>query len=156
MRRLLATMCVLLGAALGLASHAMGSVTIDRFSFTGAERTACSGEVIKLDGDLQLVTRVTEHEKGVLLFGQTFTMTLRGTSATGARYLGSEVSTVQSLATADNFTLVHHTSKSRVTLRRLGEDGTSDDLRVLILFQETLNAKGEVVEAHWNIQVECS
>src|ERR671937_630531 len=96
LRRVLAVLPVLLAAvAIAAAPPAAGGVeTNEWFSFSG-QVIACDGELITVEVDVHLLSRVSTDAQGVQHLGSTITTFFRATSESGAQYVGQSSSTTE-------------------------------------------------------------
>jgi len=86
--------------------------------------------------------------------GVTVTALMRGTSASGARYVGTMHQTQEIQGDLGSETNVTFTANAE--LNRLGEDGTADDFRARAVVHFTINANGELVSSKFESIFECS
>jgi hypothetical protein len=153
MKRLLIVAFALVGAVVA-SSHAMAAVeSNERFSLSGGAFT-CSGEIIEVQVDVHVLSRIQTDAQGVAHLGSTITTFFRGTSVSGARYIGPSHQTTQ--LRGDVGAESTHTETFNQNLIRLGEDGTADDLRGRAIFHFTRNASGELVVSKFEFVSECS
>jgi hypothetical protein len=145
---------LLLLAAAAVAPLAAGEVvTNTRTSFT-TETVTCSGEVITVEAEVHLLSRVSTDAQGVAHLGSTITTFFTGTSASGARYIGTSHQTTELRGEFGAETT--HTETFNQNLILLGEDGTADDLRGRAIFHFTFNANGELVAFKFDFVSECA
>jgi hypothetical protein len=128
-------------------------VTNERQSFT-AQVFVCSGELVTVNIDVHLLARETTDAQGVPHLGSTITTFVRGTSASGGRYIGTAHSTTQLLGPVGAERV--HTETFNQNLILLGEDGTADDLRGRAVFHFTFNANGQLVSMKFEFTSECA
>jgi hypothetical protein len=86
--------------------------------------------------------------------GSTITTFFRGTSASGARYIGPSHQTTQLRGDVGSETT--HTETFNQNLIMLGEDGTADDIHGRAIFHFTFNANGELVSSTFEFVTGCS
>jgi hypothetical protein len=139
--------------AVAIAPEAMGSAGITRSSFTGATVT-CSGELITVEVEVLVVERVSRDAQGVAHLGSTIITSFRGTSASGATYIGTAHQTTELRGDVGSETT--HTETFNQNLIRLGEDGTADDLRGRAVFHFTRDANGNLVVSKFEFISECA
>jgi hypothetical protein len=153
MKRLTFMLCTVLGAAIGAAQASAAVETNERFSFSAGAFT-CSGEIIDVEVDVHLLSRVTRDAHGVAHLGSTVTTFFRGESASGGRYIGPSHQTTQ--LRGDVGAESTHTETFNQNLILLGENGTADDLRGRAIFHFTFNANGELVASKFDFSSECA
>lgn len=150
-RALIAT-CLLVTSLIA-ASQAQAVASSERFTISTQAFSQCTGEVIDVELELHVVNVVQTDAQGITHQGTTVIALFRGTSASGARYIGGSHRTEE--IRHDSNVEMTFTTTSHLFLTRLGEDGTADDLRARILVHFAHNANGELVVEKVEFFEEC-
>ena len=152
MRRALIAAFLLITSLVG-ASQANAVTTTERFTISTQAFTQCVGEVIDVELELHVVTRMQTDAQGITHQGATVIALFRGTSASGARYIGGSHRT-EGIRHDSNVEMTF-TATTHLFLTRLGEDRTADDLRLRGVVHFAHNANGELVVAKVEFFDEC-
>jgi hypothetical protein len=147
----LATATTLVFAGAGVADNSM------TMPYANSVLNECNGELVAVQGTIHMEDHSTTTPNGT---HTQFTINLAGVKGvavappTGARYVESDTDTGSSNMSSD-FVPFETTHVETRILTRLGEDGTSDDLRYYLRFHMTVNANGVPTVDRTDSRIEC-